>query len=128
MLEVAAADARVPLLKVAAGMDGALVAAAVAAGVRQAGHRGNGVGHVPASWMPPLREALAAGVPVLIATRTGSGPVRAEYGGPGGGFDLQDAGALLAGRRSGLAARIELICALGAGLRGEALRTHFAGA
>jgi L-asparaginase len=118
-------DARVPVLKVAVGLDASALEAVLAAGIDGLVLEGTGVGHVPASWVPAVRSAVAAGVPVVLATRTGAGPVRAEYGGPGGGHDLAAAGVILAGRRTGLMARIELICALGAGLRGEQLRAAF---
>jgi L-asparaginase len=122
---VSSGTARVPLLKVGVGLDAASLEAVVAAGVDGLVLEGTGVGHVPASWMPGIRSAVAAGVPVVLATRTGAGPVRAEYGGPGGGHDLASARVILAGRRTALMARIELICALGAGLRGEDLRSAF---
>jgi L-asparaginase len=115
----------VPLLRVAVGLDESALEAVLATGVDGLVVEGTGVGHVPASWVPALRSTVAAGVPVVLATRTGAGPVRAEYGGPGGGHDLASAGVILAGRRTGLMARIELICALGAGLRGEELRAAF---
>lgn len=124
--EVTDAAARVPLVKVAAGMDDTLVRAAVAAPSDGVVVEGAGVGHLPASWLPPLRDAVSAGTPVVITSRTGAGPVRAEYGGPGGGIDVRDSGLISGGRRPGPKARIELICALGAGLRGDALRTTFA--
>lgn len=124
---VSEATARVPLLKMAVGLDALSLEGALAAGVDGLVLEGSGVGHVPATWVPVIRSAVDAGVPVVLATRTGAGPVRAEYGGPGGGHDLASAGVILAGRRTGLMARIELICALGAGLSGEALRAAFEG-
>lgn len=121
----ATATARVPLVKMAVGLDAALLEGVLAAGLEGLVLEGSGVGHVPATWMPAIRSAVDAGVPVVLASRTGAGPVRAEYGGPGGGHDLASAGVILAGRRTGLMARIELICALGAGLCGEELRAVF---
>jgi L-asparaginase len=120
-------SARVPLVKVAVGLDAAFLEGVLATGVDGLVVEGTGVGHVPASWMPAIRSAVAGGVPVVLSTRTGAGPVRAEYGGPGGGHDLATAGVIHAGRRTGLMARIELICALGAGLRGDELRATFEG-
>jgi L-asparaginase len=122
-----AATARVPLVKMAVGLDALLLEAALAAGVDGLVLEGSGVGHVPTTWMPAIRSAIDAGLPVVLASRTGAGPVRAEYGGPGGGHDLASAGVILAGRRTGLMARIELICALGAGLSGGELRSAFEG-
>jgi L-asparaginase len=125
--DVSSAGARVPLLKVAVGLDPAVLEGALSTGVDGLVVEGTGMGHVPASWVPAIRAAVAAGVPVLLATRTGAGPVGAAYGGPGGGHDLAEAGVILAGRRTGLMARIELICALGAGLRGDDVRAAFEG-
>src|SRR5262249_37532231 len=111
--QVPSGTARVPLLKVAVGLGETLLGGALAAGLDGLVLEGTGVGHVPSSWMPGIGSAMSRGLPVVLATRTGAGPVRAEYGGPGGGHDLASAGVILAGRRTGLMARIELICALG---------------
>lgn len=121
------ADAKVPLVKVAAGMDDALVRAALASGADGLVVEGTGEGHVPASWVPALRDAVFGGLPVVLTSRTFFGPVLPEYGGPGGGRDLRRSGLISGGRRSGLKARIELICALGAGLHGDELRAAFEG-
>ena len=92
---VSSGSARVPVLRVAVGLEASLLEAAVAAGVDGLVIEGTGVGHVPATWVPGIRSAIAAGVPVVLATRTGAGPVRAEYGGPGGGHDLASVGVIL---------------------------------
>jgi hypothetical protein len=42
-----------------------------------------------------------------------------------GGHELREAGVILAGDLSGQKARLELMAALGVGLREEELRTHF---
>ena len=69
---------------------------------------------------PPSATSIVLGPP-----GTGQRVGATEYGGPGGGHDLASVGVIFAGRRTGLMARIELICALGAGLRGEDLRAVF---
>ncbi|MFJ6457085.1 asparaginase [Paenarthrobacter sp. NPDC091669] len=86
---------------------------------------GTGMGHVPSSWMPLIREFSSSGRPVLIASRCGSGSTGLGYAGAGGDLDLQDAGVLWAGDRRPLHARIELMCALSAGLSLPALRPVF---
>ena len=110
---VAHADADVPLLVAAAGIPARLVEAALdgADGLVVAGV---GLGHLPSSWMGPLGDAVARGVPVVRATRTPAGPVGGRYAGPGGDIDAEGRGLLSAGYRSPWAARIELICVLGA--------------
>lgn len=112
--DVAHADADVPLLTAAAGAPVRLLEAALA-GADGLVVAGFGLGHVPGSWVPLLGDAVRRGVPVVMATRTHSGPVGGRYAGAGGDEDVRAAGILSAGYRSPYAARIELLCALGAG-------------
>lgn len=120
------ADVDVALLVAAAGLGPRTVAAALdgADGLVVAGF---GAGHLPSSWVPPIRTATAAGLPVVLASRTGAGPVPGGYGGPGGDVDLAAAGVIHGGYRNPYAARMELACALGAGLSAEQIRAAFSG-
>jgi L-asparaginase len=112
--DVGAVDADVPLLVAAAGAPVRVVEAALdgADGLVVAGV---GLGHVPSSWMPVLGDAVARGLPVVRASRTHAGPVGGAYAGPGGDVDAEERGLLSAGLRTPYVARIELVCALGAG-------------
>ena len=111
---VAHADADVPLLVAVPGAPARLVEAALA-GADGLVVAGVGLGHLPSWWMPLLGDAVARGVPVARATRTAAGPVGGRYAGAGGDVDAEERGLLSAGWRTPWAARIELICALGAG-------------
>jgi L-asparaginase len=112
--DVAHADADVPVLVASPGAPVRLVEAALdgADGLVVAGM---GLGHLPSSWLPLLGDAVARGVPVVRSTRTGAGPSAGRYAGPGGDTDAEERGLLTAGWRTPWAARIELVCALGAG-------------
>jgi L-asparaginase len=112
---VAHADADVPLLLASPGAPVRVLEAALdgADGLVVAGM---GLGHLPSSWMPLLGDAVAAGVPVVRGTRTGAGPATGRYAGPGGDVDADERGLLSAGHRTPAAARIELVCVLGAGV------------
>ena len=73
--------------------------------------RGNANDHV----LEGVREAVAAGVPVVVCSRCHEGRVEPIYG-RGGGRDLVEAGAIFAGDLAGPKARVLLQLALGAGL------------
>ncbi|MFF6997298.1 asparaginase [Streptomyces sp. NPDC008313] len=68
-----------------------------------------GVGHVPRSMVGTL-ERLAAGMPVVLCSRVGDGPVLKEtYGFPGSEKDLRTRGLIGAGSLSPYKARLLLI-------------------
>jgi len=112
--EVRHADADVPLLLAAPGAPVRIVEAALA-GADGLVVAGFGLGHLPSTWMELLGEAVRSGIPVVMTTRTYAGPIYGRYAGPGGDIDARERGLIPAGYCTPQAARIQLICALGAG-------------
>ena len=114
----------VALYTAALGDDGRLLS-----GIREAGYEGLviealGGGHVPSAMVEPL-ESLAAEMPVILASRTGSGEVlKNTYGFPGSETDLLRRGLINAGMFDGLKARLFLSLLLQSG----AERKEIAGA
>lgn len=82
---------------------------------------GTGGGHVPEGMMEALEGLLVAGVPVVLASRTGSGPtLSASYAGRGSESELREMGVVTAGSLSPLKARLRLQVALEIGLEASA--------
>ncbi len=106
---------RVDLIRLYAGSEARFIRASVESGVRAIVLEGTGRGNANAQVVEGVREAVAAGVAVVVCSRCAAGRVEPVYG-RGGGRDLAEAGALFAGDLAGPKARVLLQLALGAGL------------
>jgi len=85
-----------------------------------------GGGRVPPKIVPHLTRFIGAGVPVVMTTRCGIGPVVDAYGYEGAHRHLKEIGCHFAHQLSGSKARIKLMLALGNGLTSVSqLRTLF---
>ena len=110
--------APVALVTWAMGDDGRVLQALPGLGYRGAVIAGMGAGHVPAEAAEAV-GALAAHMPVVLASRSAAGPVfTGTYGYPGGEIDLIARGAIPAGMLGALKARL----LLGLALRGSSAR------
>ncbi|WPF82300.1 asparaginase [Sanguibacter sp. 4.1] len=120
------ATARVALVSTGSGDDLAMLPGLADAGYDGVVLSGVGAGHVAASAVENV-SAAASRIPVLLASRTGTGPVAERtYGYPGGEIDLVARGVLTAGRLSPVKARVLLALLLSAGLTGDTLRAAVA--
>jgi L-asparaginase len=129
-LPVLPADAGPPapvaLVSWAMGDDGRVLAALPGLGYAGCVIAGMGAGHVPAEAAAAV-GALAAHMPVVLASRSAAGPVFTEtYGYPGGEIDLIGRGAIPAGMLGALKARLLLGLALRNGGGREAAVRAFA--
>jgi L-asparaginase len=129
-LPVLPADAGPPapvaLVSWAMGDDGRVLAALPGLGYAGCVIAGMGAGHVPADAAAAV-GALAARIPVVLASRSAAGPVFTEtYGYPGGEIDLIGRGAIPAGMLGALKARLLLGLALRNGGGREAAARAFA--
>jgi L-asparaginase len=115
----------VALVRSALGDDGRVAALLWGIGYRGLVVEGMGGGHVPAAMVGPLAE-LARRVPVVLASRTGSGVVLSgTYGFAGSETDLLSRGLIGAGALDGLKARVALSLALASSTRRDEAETFF---
>lgn len=107
--------APVDLIRLHAGSDARFLRTSVGSGARAIVLEGTGRGNANDQVVEGVREAVAAGVAVVVCSRCAEGRVEPVYG-RGGGRDLAEAGALFAGDLAGPKTRVLLQVALGAGL------------
>lgn len=117
----AAAALPVPIIVAALETTGAALDAAVRDGARGAVVAATGSGNTHPDLLRAAVDARDAGVPVVLASRTGAGAVGPTYAFPGGGATWVRAGIPLAGGLTSVQARVALALALGAGMGGAAL-------
>lgn len=86
---------------------------------------GTGTGNVPGSWLPAVRDLVAGGIAVVLASRCEGGRVAPTYGGDGGAWTLLEAGVVPAGHLLAVKARVALAFAVGSGLDGPGIRGLF---
>ena len=114
----------VDIIFVAAGSDARLLDASreCAKGVVIAAM---GRGNVPPELVPAIERWIADDKPVVLTSRTQGGRVGHTYGYAGGGRRLEEMGAIFGGSRRAQQARIDLMLALGAGMKMDAIRDMF---
>lgn len=117
--------AKVPLLTTFAGDDGNLIRAAVSQGAQGIVLEGLGQGNVNPLVFKAVKEALAAGLTVVITSRVPHGPVWSGYGDEGGGQQLAAAGAILSRELRGPKARLVLMLAVEKVKDGDQLKKLF---
>jgi L-asparaginase len=111
----------VPIIVAALETTGTALDAAVRDGARGVVVAATGSGNTHPDLLRAAVDARAAGVAVVLASRTGAGEVGPAYAFPGGGGTWVRAGIPLAGDLTPVQARVALALALGAGLVGAEL-------
>ncbi|MCB5255252.1 MAG: asparaginase [Candidatus Cloacimonadaceae bacterium] len=108
-----ALDTRVDLIKAVSGMDGRYIDCSIESGSRAIVIEAFGRGNLPKDIIPYIQKALDRDILVVIASRTDTGRVLPEYGYKGGGKNLRDMGAILAGDLKGIKIRLKLMALFG---------------
>jgi L-asparaginase len=106
----------VQLVRLAADIGDAQLRAAAGRSPAAIVVEGTGGGPVPTSLLPAVDDALAAGIPLVLASRCAGGRnLESTYGMPGGEMDLIRRGVLPAGFLTGHKARLRLVVGLALG-------------
>lgn len=107
---------RVYLVTATVATDAVLLDAAIHANADGVVVAATGSGNTDPSLLAAAERAMAAGIPVALASRCPGGRATAGYAFPGGGANWIRAGALPVGELCALKARVALALGLGAGL------------
>lgn len=118
-------DTRVDLIKAVAGMDGKYINCSIESGARAIVIEAFGRGNLPKEVLSDIKHAIEQGVLVIIASRTYTGRVLPEYGYEGGGKNLEDMGAILAGDLKGVKVRLKLMTLFGKYKDADTVRRFF---
>ena len=116
---------RVEIVKCSLGDDGQLIRLLLKDGVDGLVIEGLGAGHVTPNMMPLVREAVAAGIPVVLSSRCVGRLFTNTYGFVGSERELRDAGVIFGDALPSIKARIKLAILLAAGLAPDEIRNRF---
>ena len=86
-----------------------------------------GAGNIPKETAQKLESLLQKGIPVALVSRCFNGIAEPVYAYQGGGVQLQKAGVLFVKELNAQKARLKLLIALNAGLKGQALKDYMEG-
>jgi L-asparaginase len=111
---------RVDIVAMYGGADGAMLRHAVDQGARGIVVQAVGMGNMNVSLYEAVKDALARGVAVVVATRVPNGRTLPVYGFIGGGKTTHEAGAVMSGDLSPQKARLLLMLSLHRGLKTQA--------
>lgn len=115
----------VHLLKMTAGMSADILHWLIEKNAAGIVVEGFGRGNVPPAVQDAMLRAVAKGIPVVLASRTGAGRPAHAYGYAGGGRISWDGGVIFAGDLPGVKARLLLALALGMTRDMGELRKYF---
>lgn len=117
----------VPIIKAYAGMGDALISLLTPEAIDGVVIEALGAGNLPPEAALALDRLIKQGIPVVLVSRCFNGIAEPVYGYAGGGHDLADKGVLFVKELNAQKARLKLLIALNAGLKGTALADYMEG-
>ncbi len=118
----------VPIIKAYAGMgDGSILSLLSPDNIQGLVIEALGAGNIPPLAMPEVEKISAAGIPVVLVSRCFNGIAEPVYAYQGGGAMLQEASVMFVKELNAPKARLKLLIALNAGLKGKELKDYIEG-
>ena len=126
-LDVATVHGKVPIVKAFAGMTGEILDLLNLEQLDGLVIEALGAGNLPPIASQSLQRLLDAKVPVVLVSRCFNGIAEPVYAYPGGGVQLQESGVFFVKELNAQKARLKLLIAINAGLKGQELRNYMEG-
>ncbi|MGQ7462167.1 asparaginase [Streptococcus suis] len=117
----------VPIIKAYADMDSVLLDSLSHSAISGLVIEALGAGNLPPTILPAIQNLLTQNIPVLLVSRCFNGIAEPVYAYQGGGIQLEQEGILFVKELNAQKARLKLLIALNAGLKGQALTNYIQG-
>ncbi|HFU3800483.1 TPA: asparaginase [Streptococcus suis] len=117
----------VPIIKAYADMDSVLLDSLSHSAISGLVIEALGAGNLPPTILPAIQNLLTQNIPVVLVSRCFNGIAEPVYAYQGGGIQLEQEGILFVKELNAQKARLKLLIALNAGLKGQALTEYIQG-
>lgn len=117
----------VPIIKAYADMDSVLLDSLPGSAISGLVIEALGAGNLPPTILPAIQKLLKQNIPVVLVSRCFNGIAEPVYAYQGGGIQLEQEGILFVKELNAQKARLKLLIALNAGLKGQALTDYIQG-
>ncbi|HFI0148261.1 TPA: asparaginase [Streptococcus suis] len=117
----------VPIIKAYADMDSVLLDSLSHSAISGLVIEALGAGNLPPTILPAIQKLLNQNIPVVLVSRCFNGIAEPVYAYQGGGIQLEQEGILFVKELNAQKARLKLLIALNAGLKGQALADYIQG-
>ncbi len=125
--DLSAVSGTVPIIKAYADMDTVLLEALTKTDISGLVIEALGAGNLPPTILPTIKKLLEQGLPIILVSRCFNGIAEPVYAYQGGGIQLEQDGILFVKELNAQKARLKLLIALNAGLKGQALADYIQG-
>lgn len=125
--DLSAISGTVPIIKAYADMDSVLLDSLSHSAISGLVIEALGAGNLPPTILPAIQKLLHKNIPVVLVSRCFNGIAEPVYAYQGGGIQLEQDGILFVKELNAQKARLKLLIALNAGLKGQALADYIQG-